>query len=67
MPRHATKPAAPDVTEQLKRHVELTGTLRGLIAQCEALRDGGKVAEARRLFRQAEVIHAELRELEGRS
>jgi hypothetical protein len=64
MPRRsADKPL--DISQRLGRHAEITTRLRAMIRECEALRDQGKTAEARKLFTKIEGLHAELRELEG--
>jgi hypothetical protein len=63
MPRRPAKPL--DISQRLRRHVEVTDTMRDLIGQPEALRDAGNVAGARRLLKMIDALHRELVKLEG--
>jgi hypothetical protein len=54
-----------DDTERLQRHMELSRSLREMMAQAELLRDVGKHVESRELSKMSEALNVKLRELEG--
>lgn len=56
-------PEALELHARVRRHMELTGEMRLLIAECTALRDDGKLAAARKVMRTIERLQSELLEL----
>ncbi len=59
----AKKPEQLDITERFLLHMRTTRKLMGLIRRCN-LREAGKLAQARKLFRQCEELNEKLLELE---
>ncbi len=60
----AKTPVQLDITERFLLHMRTTRKLMGLIRRCNELREAGKLAQARKLFRQCEVLNEKLLELE---
>ena len=54
-----------ELSERVQLHMATTERLLALIERCAVLRDAGKVAEARRLFRQVERLNEKLIGLES--
>jgi hypothetical protein len=48
----------------VRLHVETTQEVLALIERCHALRDAGRIAQARKLFRRVEKLNERLLELE---
>jgi hypothetical protein len=53
-----------DLEQRFLLHLRTTRKLMELIQRCNNLRDAGKIAEARKVFRQAERLNEKLLELE---
>jgi hypothetical protein len=60
--RAARKPM--DLGQRFRLHLQTTRKLMEPIQRCNKLRDASKVAEARKVFRQAERLNQKLLELE---
>ena len=60
----ARRPAQLDITERFLLHMRTTRKLMGLIRRCNELREAGKIAQARKVFRQCEALNEKLLELE---
>jgi len=57
--------APPDIQEIMRLHLDGSRRRDQLLAECQRLRDAGKVAEAKRALAKAEEIEARLREMEA--
>lgn len=58
-------PAAPDIQEIFALHLRSSQRLDELLEEVQALKRAGKIAAARKLFKQAQSIEAGLRALEA--
>ncbi|MGA8705975.1 MAG: hypothetical protein WB646_03195 [Steroidobacteraceae bacterium] len=52
------------ISDRVRLHVESTNEVLALIVRCHALRDSGKIGQARKLFRRVEKLNDRLLELE---
>ena len=65
--KSAKRPPVPqslEIHDRIRLHMATTQRVLALIDRCTALRDAGKIEQARKLFRQVERLNERLLELE---